>query len=130
MILSITVPENIILEAEVDKVTADGLDGSFCLLPNHIDYATALDVGILNFVDDSGGEVFVAVDRGILVKCGNEVSVSVRRAVRDSDLSRLEETVRERYRELSDEERQARRATASLEASFVRRFLDIKREKT
>ena len=126
MQLTITVPEEILLEADAQKVTAEGTDGSFCLLPNHIDFASPLKVGILSYVDPDGREVFVAVDRGILVKRGREVRVSVRRAVSQVDLADLEETVRSTYRQLSEEEMQARRAVAQLESSFVRRFLDLK----
>jgi F-type H+-transporting ATPase subunit epsilon len=127
MHLTITVPEEVFARVDVEKLTADGIDGSFCLLPNHIDYVAALPVGILSYVEaGSGREVFVAVDRGVLVKRGADVRVSVRRAASHSELERLEETVRQTYGEQTDEERAARRASANLEASFVRRFLDLK----
>ena len=127
MDLKIVVPEEIFATVEVSKLVAVGSDGSFCLLPNHIDYVASLPVGILSYVEVEGErEIFVAVDRGVLVKRGREVRVSVRRAAAHSQLEKLEETVRQTYGELTDEEQAARRASANLEANFVRRFLDLK----
>ena len=127
MNLKIAVPAEVFAEVVVEKLVADGIDGSFCLLPNHIDYVAALPVGILSYVEaESGREVFVAVDRGVLVKRGRDVRVSVRRAAAHSQLEKLEQTVRESYGEMTDDEETARRASANLEASFVRRFLDLK----
>ena len=128
MSLTVAVPERLLLETEIAKLTADGPDGSFCLLPNHVDYATPLAVGIASYVDADGGERFIAVDRGILVKRDYAVRMSVRRAVVGGDLATLEETVRTTYRMQTREEADARRASAQLQANFVRRFLDLEDE--
>ena len=128
MSLTVAVPERMLLETEIAKLTVDGPDGSFCLLPNHIDYATPLAVGIASYVDPAGGERFIALDRGILVKRDDEVRMSVRRAVVGGDLATLEETVRTTYRQQTREEKEARRASAQLQANFVRRFLDLEEE--
>jgi F-type H+-transporting ATPase subunit epsilon len=126
MHLTIALPHRIFLEAAVDKIVTDGRDGSFCLEPRHIDFVSALEIGVLSYLESGGGEGFVAVDRGVLVKRGREVSVSVRRAVQEDDLDRLEATVRETYGTITETERESRRASANLEAAFVRRFLEIK----
>jgi F-type H+-transporting ATPase subunit beta len=56
--------------------------GSFGLLPQRLDCVAALVPGILIYETASDGEVFVAVDEGVLVKTGPDVLVSVRRAIR------------------------------------------------
>ena len=62
---------------------------------------------------------------GILVKCGAEVLVSTRAAVRGTDLGLLRATVRDEMEQLDDREVRARAALAKLEASFIRSMLEL-----
>jgi F0F1-type ATP synthase beta subunit len=77
------------------------------------------------FITPDGGETFVAVDRGVLVKCGDEVLISVRRAVRGSDLAGLRDVVETRFRHYDEQGKAARGAIARLEAGVIRRFLEL-----
>ena len=124
MTLRIFVPQQILLEQEVQKVVAQGDHGSFGMLPRHVDFVAVLTPGILSY-DTVGGESFVAVDRGILVKQGSEVLVSVREAVMEGDLGELEATVRDRFTRLDEEEKQMETTLARLEADFVRRYAEL-----
>ena len=124
MNLKILLPTEILLDETVEKVSAEAENGSFVLLPNHIDFVAPLVPGILSFTSGGGGETFVAVDEGTLVKCGDEVLVSVRQGVRGTDLDSLEDTVEGEFRQLGDRERQARSAVAKLEAGFIRGFVE------
>lgn len=126
MKLRIILPTEIMVDVEVTQVTAEAGNGSFCLLPRHIDFVTALVPGLLSFVK-AGNEVeeFLAVDEGILVKCGPEVLVSTRKAMRGPELGQLRETVEKNFKVFNDQEKRARSALASLEASFIRRFLKL-----
>ena len=56
MTLKVLLPERVLLEQEVAKVTAEAENGSFCLLPGHIDFTAALVPGILSFEDLDGQE--------------------------------------------------------------------------
>ena len=125
MRLRILLPTQILVDKEVAKVTAEAENGSFCLLPRHIDFVAALVPGILCFESSGGKEEFLAVDEGILVKCGQEVFVSTRNAVQGSQLGTLRRTVEEQFEVLDDRERVARSALAKLEADLVRRFMDL-----
>lgn len=131
MRLRITVPDRVVLDREVDKVVAEAIDGSFCLLERHIDFVTALAPGLLAYLpagcdpDDIDAEIFLAVDRGILVKRGPDVDIAARRAVEGPDLGELRRRVREEFESLGDLEVRARSALARLESSFVRRFLEL-----
>lgn len=125
MRLRIALPHKMLVDAAAQKVIAEAPNGSFCLLPRHIDFTAALVPGILTWTGEEGREIFAAVDRGILVKVGDEVRVSVRRAVVDEDLETLHQTVSQTYQRFDEHERQARAAAAQLEAGFVRRFLEI-----
>lgn len=126
MKLKILLPTEIMVDVEVTKVTAEAGNGSFCLLPRHIDFVAALVPGLLSFVK-AGNEVeeFLAVDEGILVKCGSEVLVSTRKAVRGPELGQLRETVEKTFKVLTDQEKRTRSALANLEANFIRRFLKL-----
>jgi F-type H+-transporting ATPase subunit epsilon len=126
MTLRVLLPEKVVLEREVTKVVAEGQNGSFGLLPRHVDYVEALVPGILSFVpvgDEDEG--FAAVDEGVLVKCGAEVLVSVRNAVVGPELGRLEETVRSRFEQVDEREQAMRTALAKLESEVVHRFIDV-----
>jgi F-type H+-transporting ATPase subunit epsilon len=125
MNLKVLLPAEVLVQEDVAKVTAEAHNGSFCLLPKHVDFVAALVPGILSFETAGGREAFVAVDEGILVKCGDEVMVSTRNAMRGPDLGQLRRTVEERFKVLDDREKTARSAMVKIEAGFVRRFLEI-----
>ena len=126
MKLKVLLPTEIMVDEEVTKVTAEAGNGSFCLLPRHIDFVAALAPGLLSFVKaDDGSEEFLAVDEGVLVKCGPEVLVSTPKAVRGPELGSLRQTVDRTFKVLTDQERKARSALANLESNFIRRFLKL-----
>lgn len=129
MKLSIYIPTRILLETDVISITATGLNGSFGLRPHHIDFVSALVPGLLAYrrtaTDEDGVEEYVAVDRGILVKQGNQVRVSVRNAVADAPLEELSDVVEHRFADLGEHERKVQTAVARLEADFLRRFIDM-----
>lgn len=126
MRLTLLLPTEILVDEEVAKVVAEAQNGSFCLLPRHIDFVAALVPGLLSFVKSAdGAEEFLAVDEGLLVKCGPQVLVSTRQAVRGEELGRLREAVEKTFKVLTDQEKRARTALANLEANFIRRFLKL-----
>jgi F-type H+-transporting ATPase subunit epsilon len=126
MTLRVLLPEKVVLEREVTKVVAEGENGSFGLLPRHVDYVEPLVPGILSFVPiGEEDEVFAAVDEGVLVKCGSEVLVSVRNAAVGPELGHLEATVRDRFHRVDEREQAMRTALAKLESEVVHRFIDM-----
>ncbi|GAB4347733.1 MAG: F0F1 ATP synthase subunit epsilon [Leptolyngbyaceae cyanobacterium] len=125
MHLKVMQPTAVVIDQWVTKVTAEGEGGSFCLLPQHVDWITALVPGILVFESEAGEEIFVAIDEGVLVKQGTEVWVSVRNAVRGINLETLQQTVQQQFRQLDEQEQRARSTLARLETSFVREFIEL-----
>ncbi|HLV33903.1 MAG TPA: F0F1 ATP synthase subunit epsilon [Spirillospora sp.] len=128
MRLKVLLPTEVLIDAAVTKVTAEAENGSFCLLPRHIDFVAALVPGLLSFVSTEGREEFLAVDEGILVKCGPQVMVSTRNAVIGPDLGTLRHMVEDQFRILDERERMARSAVVKLEADFVRRFIEMEKQ--
>jgi len=125
MRIEILLPSRVLVSDEVSAVIAEGHEGSFGLLERHIDYVSPLVPGVLICRRSLDGvERIFAVDEGTLVKVGPEVLVSVRDAVEGDDLRTLRETVERRFRIRDERERRARSALATLEARFIRRFIE------
>jgi F-type H+-transporting ATPase subunit epsilon len=121
--LKVLLPFAIFTETpDVTRIVAETREGSFGLLPHRLDCAAALAPGILIYETAADGEVYLAVDEGILVKAGLEVLVSVRNAIAGTDLSRLRETVEQQFMNLDEQEQKVRSALAKLESGFIRRF--------
>ena len=129
MQLQVLLPTEILVDERVVKVIAEAENGSFCLLPRHIDFVAALKPGILSFYSLDGEEGFVAVDEGILVKCGSDVFVSTLNGVRGDNLDQLQALIDERFLELDEHERKARTALARLEAGALRGFKELREQK-
>lgn len=125
MNLKVLMPNEVFLDREVTKVTAEAENGHFCLLPRHVDFVAALVPGLLTYEDDEGREHFLAIDEGALVKCGPEVLVSTRSAACSGDLGQLRHIVEEQFEVLDERERLAQSAAARLEAGLVRRFMEF-----
>ena len=84
-------------ETGVSRIVAETPEGSFGLLPHRLDCVAALAPGILIYETEADGEVYVAVDEGVLVKTGLDVLVSVRNAIGGTDLGQLREAVEREF---------------------------------
>ncbi|MDT8321747.1 MAG: F0F1 ATP synthase subunit epsilon [Xanthomonadales bacterium] len=125
MNLQLLLPTEVLVDDKVIKVIAEAEDGEFCLLPRHIDFVAALVPGVLSFWTEGGQERYAAIDEGVLVKCGREVSVSTLNAVCGDDLVHLQDLVEDYFLDLSEHERKARTALARLEAGTLRAFREL-----
>ena len=123
----ILLPAEVFFDREVAKVVAEAGNGSFCLLPRHVDFVAALVPGLLRIFAADGTEEFYAVDEGILVKRGDGITVSTRNAVHVPDLGQARRVVEEKFKTLDDREKSARTAAAKLEADLVRRFMELRK---
>ena len=115
-------------ETSVSRIVAETREGSFGLLPHRLDCVAALVPGILIYETETGGEVLVAVDEGVLVKTGPDVLVSVRRAIGGKDLGQLRAAVEKEFMTLDEREQSVRTVTAKLETGFLRRFARFQHE--
>ena len=124
MKLTVLLPSEALLEEEVLRIRAQAENGWFGILPRHVDMVTALVPSVLVFQRPGQAEEYLAVDQGILVKCGPEVTVSTRNAVRGTSLVELKQQVEKKFREREELERKARAFEAKLETDLVRRLLE------
>jgi F-type H+-transporting ATPase subunit epsilon len=130
MQLRILLPSGIFFDKDdVERIVAETRKGSFGILPHRRDCVAALAPGILTYQETSGPPVYLAVDQGVLVKTGDRVSVSVRRAVQGSDLGQLHDAVKRQFLTLNDQERQVREALLKLESTFAGRLVEFSHER-
>ena len=129
MNLKVLLPFQVFAEKTgVSRIVAETREGSFGLLLHRLDCVAALVPGILTYQTAADGEVFVAVDEGVLVKTGPDVLVSVRRALSGTDLSQLREAVKKEFLTLDEHEQSVRTVMAKLETGFLRRFATFQHE--
>ena len=129
MTLKVLLPFQVFAErGGVSRIVADTREGSFGLLPHRLDCVAALGPGILTFETERDGEVYIAVDHGVLVKAGQEVLVSVRRALAGTDLARLRDSVEQEFMALDESEKSVRSVMAKLEAGFLHRLASLQHE--
>lgn len=126
MKLKVLLPFGVYAEIDqVSRIVAETPEGSFGVLPNRLDCVAALEPGILTYEMAALGEVYLAVDEGVLVKAGNNVLVSVRNAIGGMELGNLREAVAREFSYHDEAERQVRDVLARLESGFVRRFAEF-----
>ncbi len=107
---------------DVLRIVAETSEGSLGILPNRLDCVTTLVPGILTYETADDGEVFVAVDEGVLVKTGSDVQVSVRRAMTGTSLDQLRDSVEKEFLTLNADQESVRTLMAKLETGFISRL--------
>ena len=123
MNLKVLLPFRIFAEKTgVSRIVAETREGSFGLLPRRLDCVAALAPGILIYENEAEGEVYVAVDEGILIKTGLDVLVSVRNAIAGTDLGQLREAVEREFLDRDEREQSVRSVLAKVESNFIRRM--------
>ena len=128
MKLKILLPFQIFAEVDaVQRIIMETPQGSYGLLPHRLDCVAELEPGILTYETGAGGEAYVAVNEGILVKAGPNVLVSVRNAIGGTDLGKLRAAVEREFVDMDEGEKQLRAVLARLESGFVRRFAEFQR---
>ncbi len=106
-------------KSDVSRIVAESHEGSFGLLPHRLDCVTALSPGIFMYENETEGEVYIAIDEGVLVKSGQEVLVSVRNAIGGTDLNQLRAAVEREFLTLDEQEQSIRSTMAKLETGIV-----------
>lgn len=113
---------------EVLRIVAVTDEGSFGILPRRLDCVATLAAGILVYETVADGEVYIAVDEGVLVKTGNDVLVSVRNAIGGMNLNKLRAAVEAEFMQLDEQEQKVRSVLAKMESGFIRRLAEFHHE--
>ena len=123
MNLKILLPFQVFAERTgVTRIVAETRAGSFGILPHRLDCVAALAPGILIYEEETEGEVYVAVDEGVLIKTGPDVLVSVRNAIDGTDLRQLRAAVEREFLSRDEQEQSMRSVLAKMESGFIRQI--------
>ncbi len=122
MTVTLRLPTHTLFEGQATRLAAVAPNGAFGILPNHVDFVTALVPSVMTLGLADGSEEIFGLDEGLLIKKGHKVAVTALRGVHGEDLSSLHQTVEASFIQMDEEERQARSALTRLEADMVRRF--------
>lgn len=129
MQLKILLPHRVFLtQTGVRRIVVETNQGSCGILPNRLDCTAAIVPGIFTYETEAREEVYVAMDKGILVKAGKEVLVSVRNAIGGRELGQLHEAVREEFLHADEREQEIRSVLIKMETRFMRQFQKLKQE--
>ena len=129
MNLAILLPSGVLARmSDVLRLVVATPQGAWGILPHRRDCVGVLVPGILTVETQSAGILYIAADRGVFVKTGKDVRISVRGAVRGSDLARLRETVEREYAVLTQTEQEVRHVSEKLESGFLRRMVALHHE--
>jgi F-type H+-transporting ATPase subunit epsilon len=129
MNLAVLVPFRIFAQvADVARVVVETRQGSYGLLPHRLDCVAALGPGILTYASPAG-IVYVALDEGVVVKSGQDVRVSVRRAIGGTDLGQLRAAVLHDFLERDTREQNTRAVLAKLDGALIEQMVEFQRDR-
>lgn len=127
MNLKILLPYGVFADIKsVKRIVVETTEGSYGMLPRRLDCTAALVTGILLYETESEGEKYIAVNEGILIKAGQQVSISVRHAIGNVPLGKLKAMVEKEMMELDELEINARMVMAKLETGFLQSFQKLR----
>lgn len=129
MNLKILLPYRVFLEeSNVTEVTVDTNMGSFGFLPQRLDCVAVLVPGILSYKKQNREWEYVAIDEGVFMKTGEQISVTVRNAVGGADLGKLRGTIEKEFKNLDEKEIKTRTVIAKLESEFMQKLKRLHQE--
>lgn len=119
MNLKIMTPYSVALNTPISQVTLDAVDGFFTLKPKHMDFINVLKPGIISYKKD-GREAFVACNRGVVVKKGEEISISTPLAILGENLDELKKKIAIDFQAMEEERKEVRLSMARLEMGLTK----------
>jgi len=109
----------------VTSFTGEDKSGSFGLLARHERFMTVLTFGLARLLMADGSHEYLGFPGGLLYFIDNELRISTRRYLRDTDVERIAQAL---TRELLEEEQaltETRRKLHRLEAEMLRRVAQL-----
>jgi F-type H+-transporting ATPase subunit epsilon len=112
----------------VASFSGEDQSGRFGLLARHDRFMTALTFGLARLLLADGSREYLGIPGGLLYFADNELRISTRRYLRDTDLARIALAL---TRELLEEDQalhETRRKLHRLETEMLRRLAQLGRE--
>ena len=124
LLLEVVTPDRLVLSTEADVVVCPGVEGQFGVLPGHIPFLSALEIGEMYY--RKGGQIeYLAVSGGFAEVTGEKVTIVAESAEkgREIDLERAkraQERAEKRLAAAKTEEIDWARAEAAMRRSLMR----------
>lgn len=126
MTLTVNIPDRVLFSGQgIVRLVAESVVGSFGILPHRLDVVSPIITSILVYEGQDGVERYFALDEGVLIKAGLDVSISVRSAIMGDDLSHLRDQIEHEIRSLSDSEQHVRAILSKIEDDFIRLYHEV-----
>ena len=122
--IRLVTPSRLLLDEEVDEVTAPGALGEFGVLPNHISFLTLLEIGVMNY-KQGAGTVHLALGGGYAEVLDNVMTVLADAAEYADEIDverarRAKERAEETMEKLNRDDKEFPVAEAALRRALVR----------
>ena len=118
--LKILLPYKVFAEIKnVRRIVMETSNGSYGMMPHRLDCVAAIVPGIFTYETETGGDQYIAMDEGILVKEGLQVLASVRNAIGGADLGQLRASVEKEFINLDEQEKNVRLIMEKMESGFI-----------
>ena len=122
--IRLVTPSRLLLDEEVDEVTAPGALGEFGVLPNHISFLTLLEIGVMNY-KQGAGTVHLALGGGYAEVLDNVMTVLADAAEYADEIDverarRAKERAEETMEKLNRDDKEFLVAEAALRRALVR----------
>ena len=124
LLLEVVTPDRLVLSTEADVVVCPGVEGQFGVLPGHIPFLSALDIGEMYY--KSGGKTeFLAVSGGFAEVTGEKVTIvaEAAEAGREIDVERAKRAIERAEKRLASAKTEIidwTRAEAAMRRSLMR----------
>lgn len=122
MKLTVFTPLGEVLKSKITKVTVETLNGYCTLLPKHVDMAAAMGENIVTYTTEQNQVKYVACHRGIVVKKGDAVTITVQNAVMSDTLEELTDVINRDFKQTDEQRKELNSAMARLELGIIRGF--------
>lgn len=121
--LKITTHEKVVFDSDVDEIYAKGTQGEFGILPNHIPFMSALDIGVTKVIINGKPEIF-SVMGGVFQLKDNQASILTQTAENAAqiDVRRAEEAKKRAEERLTSapDDMDVKRAEVALARAMTR----------
>lgn len=110
------------------RIVAETEEGSFGILPHRLDCVAVLVPGILTYQIVDKKMVYLAIDGGLLIKKGKELTVYAHNAIEGKELGKLKDLVEKEFKTVNEKEREIHSVLTKLETGFFRTLEKLGKE--
>ena len=124
LLLEVVTPDRLVLSTEADVVVCPGVEGQFGVLPGHIPFLSALEIGEMYY--RKGGQIeYLAVSGGFAEVTGEKVTIVAESAEKGREIDverarRAQERAEKRLTAAKTENVDWARAEAAMRRSLMR----------